>query len=151
LTTAATPGAPESTDGLRASWISPRADDEGRGLPQNAELPPDCSSQGSLLCRAVLRLSHAVCRTGDTIYVDYLRQFSGEKAPRAAPGTTSRAADAGGAHGSTPGGSGDAGGSRKGRWSTVGGSKARSLRPSFSMSPAAMTVCTAAWPCNMTA
>ena len=87
-------------------------------------------SAGNLGCCVRILSIRCLCRTGDTIYVDYLRQFSGEKVPRAAPGTASRT-DAGGAHASTPGGGGDAGGSRKGRWSTVGGSKARFLHSSW--------------------
>ena len=62
-------------------------------------------------------------RNGDTVYVDYLRQFSGEKAPRAAPGTARRNADADGAICETPGGGAADGGGRKGRWATAGGSK----------------------------
>jgi hypothetical protein len=94
-------------------------------------------STSNLGCCVRILSTRCLCRTGDTIYVDYLRQFSGEKAPRAAPGTASRSADAGGAHGSTPGGGADAAGSRKGRWSTVGGGKARFVHSSFSMRPAA--------------
>lgn len=96
-------------------------------------------STSGLGCCVRISAIRRLCRTGATIYVDYLRQFSGEKAPRAAPGAASRRADADGAPGSTPGGSGaDAGGSRKGRWSTVGGSKACFLQSSFSMSPASV-------------
>ena len=60
------------------------------------------------------------------MYVDYLRQFSGEKAPRAARGTGS-ARNTEGAPAGDIGGAGDggAGAPRQGHWVTVGGAKVR--------------------------
>lgn len=65
-------------------------------------------------------------RNGDAVYIDYLRQFSGEKAPRAARGAGKEAAtarggaDAGAAAGVAAGG---AAGDRQGHWLTEGGAK----------------------------
>lgn len=61
-------------------------------------------------------------RNGDAVYIDYLRQFSGEKAPRAARGSGK---DAGAARGGADAGAaaGGAAGGRQGHWLTKGGAK----------------------------
>lgn len=67
-------------------------------------------------------------RNGDLIHVDYLRQFSGEKAPkapRAARGTGARKKAA-----PKEDGGGGAGGASQGHWITEGGAKVGVRLPS---------------------
>lgn len=71
----------------------------------------------------LLKICQILHRNGDAVYVDYLRQFSGEKAPRAARGTGKTAAAARADGGGAAAG-GDAG-KRQGHWLTEAGKKVR--------------------------